>query len=836
LAPLAEPEGKGDVAGAAAAEAEKLQRTEARVAALIERLDDSRAARRADAAKALGRIGPAAKEAVPALERTLQNDRERVRKAAATALARLGPEGLAALSKALRSGQRDRTCVAHSLAELGNKAVPVLLDVLESEDTRARYWAARALFRGRRRITTESVMPCLIRLRSKGQIERPLEAAEDGAKRQKVTLEHDRQTKQLLDAAFADIGLQIEGVVPRLAELLEDDRPEVARRAALVLGGIAFRAGEMTPDRLRSLAEECPEAAAAVRNNLHPQGAVGPGGVNVGEILLGAVDCEKPHVRVAAVHGLGSASSPDGAVLAALKRALRDDEVQVRRAAAVALVRRGPAAGPALADVFDDDASVRAAARAGLGRMGTQAVALLLEVVEDEDSAGREDAARLLAGIFQRPEAPGTSEAAKAVPVLVEALDDADPGLRRAAAFALVEACRKADAPLAGEAERAVPVLVDVVLDVKESTHFRYEAEEALVALGPHAEAAVPPLIEALGEDKSRCSAARVLGRMGEEGIPAIPALAAQLDIPGREGGEYSQLARAIGQIAPHAKSEAVPVLVRLLQNQQKGARQAACALGRIGAEDPRAVPALIEALETTSTAEAAATALGGIGEQTIPALLEAVRDPASRGTSLPHWAGETLKTMAYDNRELIDSTILPLLRDEDVRCRRTAVVALQMAGLCTGANADPIIAELVRASVTDDNGFVRDYAGRPLRDVRGRTVKPLKALMQDPDARIRAAAIDKFAALVLCDGPEFQRPGPEIAVPCLVRALRDEDAGVRQAAAKVLACGYPEIQAAWPRLRWTARRQRLDIDPQTVVNILGERAHRPESPRPGRR
>lgn len=185
-------------------------------------------------------------------------------------------------------------------------------------------------------------------------------------------------------------------------------------------------------------------------------------------------------------------------------------------------------------------------------------------------------------------------------------------------------------------------------------------------------------------------------------------------------------------------------------------------------------------------TGDAAATALGGIGEETIPALLEAVRDPASRGTSLPDWAGEALKMMAYDNRELIGSTILPLLRDEDVRCRRMAVVALQMAGLCTGPNADPIIAELVRAVVADEDGGVRDYAGRPLRDVRGRTVEPLKALMQDPDARIRAAAIDKFADLVRCGVQGCQRPGPEIAVPCLVRALSGagvEGRGCRRAA-----------------------------------------------------
>ncbi len=63
----------------------------ARVAKLIEALKDQDTGVRSSAAYALGKIGPAAKDAVPALIEALKHQDSRVRLGAASALGGIGP-------------------------------------------------------------------------------------------------------------------------------------------------------------------------------------------------------------------------------------------------------------------------------------------------------------------------------------------------------------------------------------------------------------------------------------------------------------------------------------------------------------------------------------------------------------------------------------------------------------------------------------------------------------------------------------------------------------------------------------------------------------------------
>ncbi len=76
----------------------------------VEKLTDQNASVRRKAAIALGRIGPAAKEAVPALITALKDENKYVRRVAAEALGRIGraaKQAVAALTKASEDEDKD---------------------------------------------------------------------------------------------------------------------------------------------------------------------------------------------------------------------------------------------------------------------------------------------------------------------------------------------------------------------------------------------------------------------------------------------------------------------------------------------------------------------------------------------------------------------------------------------------------------------------------------------------------------------------------------------------------------------------------------------------------
>jgi HEAT repeat protein len=92
--------------------------------------------------------------------------------------------------------------------------------------------------------------------------------------------------------------------------------------------------------------------------------------------------------------------------------------------------------------------------------------------------------------------------------------------------------------------------------------------------MGPRAEAAIPALIKALGDEHLdvRVAAAKALGRIGEAAIPAlIEALAAE----------------ALGWIGPKAEA-AIPVLIEKLKDENiKVQKEAAQTIKKISPHTP---------------------------------------------------------------------------------------------------------------------------------------------------------------------------------------------------------------------------------------------------------
>ena len=234
-----------------------------------------------------------------------------VRCAAALALERIGPDAIPALARGLGTKARDR--VVHSLGRMGEVAIPVIMRALQDPNPNVRVAAARALAIGRHGVLdkahvapliqtlgdekipggvheyiatvlvdvglqVEEAVPLLAEVLEDDRLDvRSRAGATDGPSG--IVLEEKRLTPDHLKVLhyLVAIGLPVDEAVPLLAEANEDDCLEVLSRftAARVLSGIVLEAKQLTPDRLKVLAEKWPAAAAAVRK--HPRHGAQPG-------------------------------------------------------------------------------------------------------------------------------------------------------------------------------------------------------------------------------------------------------------------------------------------------------------------------------------------------------------------------------------------------------------------------------------------------------------------------------------------------------------------------------------------------------------------------------
>lgn len=299
------------------------------------------------------------------------------------------------------------------------------------------------------------------------------------------------------------------------------------------------------------------------------------------------------------------------------------------------------------------------------------------------------------------------------------------------------------------EASAAVPVLIAILQRPVENPLVRAGSATALGRVGRGAREAVPALIRYLMEGGALNveAAAEALGKIGEPA--AVPFLARYLERS--EPAIARKVATALGEIGP-AAFEAVPLLVK---SMQKGNEQAAEALGRIG--DPASVPALTAALSDWRIAYGAASALGAIGAEdarVVPALVRAV------GSSAPEPVRvrviEVLGSFGIRAQEAIPALVGLLKGSHPAAVRAAAAQALmnisteKEGGLPVliwalgdapdpavrrwaaefigrlGPSAIDAIPALLKATAEPDSG-VRAEAERSLRKLQGRMAgKPL--------------------------------------------------------------------------------------------------------------
>jgi HEAT repeat protein len=481
---------------------------------------------RRNAAEELGRLGPAARAAIPTLIAAAVDVEEPVRKSASGALERIDPEwpatpeaadSVPALVKALGSRFTEVWQLASFLlGRIGKPAVAELIDALAArwQDTR-QVVVARSL--GRIGPAAVDAVPALAH---------------------ELTSEH-AHVRQAAAEALGQIGPAAEPAVPGLVQLLTDRLPASRQAAAVALS----RVGRADPAAIPPLIQLLPDRADEVREAaVEALARIGPDAVPHLIELLQALDAkameEWLRVRVQALDWScrAAAQLEEGGAVAI---GPRSNFEEIRREPVKALRSATWCFGHAVADHLRLESAREAAVRvlAHLGSDAAPAVGVLADALADKSRRIRLAAVRALGQVGPA--------ARSAMPGLVRALAEVDP-VRKAA----TEALGRVDANWATlpELEGAIAALA---AELRRTGDLGQGAADALVAIGP---ASVPALIRGLASDDriEREAAANTLGRLGPAARGAVPAL--QTTLQDQHGWVRDAAARALRAIEPEAE------------------------------------------------------------------------------------------------------------------------------------------------------------------------------------------------------------------------------------------------------------------------------------------
>jgi HEAT repeat protein len=337
---------------------------------------------------ALGEIGKPSASAAGKITQLLANDEiDGVRYAAAFALGSIGEKGPAmrALADALDSESEFlRVAGAWALVRLSDeesplvdKAVKIVVDAVSSEDVAVRDMALRAIADKSipREIARPAFRKALGGITDPEQLEQIIDAvASMGADAVRPCINALREKSDSRIHAvkvLIKLGPTAAPAVPELIATLKDEDAEVRREAEFALGSIGPEAASATMalvERLSDEDEEVRHAACYALGKIGPNAKAALPALRKGlktedkflrfasiwamlkihankqeladlavPLLVDALDDERAHIRVESAYTLGELGSSAKAAIAALKKAMDDDDEAVRVAVAEAL-------------------------------------------------------------------------------------------------------------------------------------------------------------------------------------------------------------------------------------------------------------------------------------------------------------------------------------------------------------------------------------------------------------------------------------------------------------------------------------------------------------------
>lgn len=480
-----------------------------------------------------------------------------------------------------------------------------------------------------------------------------------------------------------------------------------------------------------------PEAAAEPKPADTSAAEPAGGGADVAALIETLTTTDDSRTRVITIDAIATELRGGLPALDPLVKAFADEEPRVRwhAARAVGLIGHEAApAIPALVKLLDDSDPV----------VVTQAAAAIGHIREDDDRS-------------ELPAGDRDTYAAAFDP-LVKTLVHPDPRARRAAVRALRQlATSRADllAAVRSQLADAEPAAV----------------MPALHTLADMEEEAVPFLIEALADPKSRHWAEVVLAEIGPEAAAAV-----------------EPLAKIAGDAAIEDKVQAI------------------LALAAIGEPAAAATPQIVAALESpdASLRYVAAYALGKLrAKEADPALEQAAASDDQFLASLASWARAMIHP---DDEPLVTRAVERLeaeLADESPALRKAAIEGLSgLSASMDEAGRKEFAAKLI-GSLSDPVPTVGLAAGGALIRLGRDAVGALSEALAVPETR--NAAMELLTEI----GADAQP-----ALEAMVAGLADEDPAYRGNAAMAIAALGPAAKAAVPALE----------------KLLGDEAAAPES------
>jgi HEAT repeat protein len=540
---------------------------------------------RAEAAMALGRIGPDASAAVPDLIPLLGDKNERVRPEVSRSLGQIGRSAIGPLTAASNHG--DAVVRAGATEGLGYVAEPdesfraVVLLRTHDESSLVRAAAMRAL--DRLRLPDDVVFPVLaLNLRDEDDQVRQavvsaLIARRSILARMAPELESLLWAQNERVARHAAYLLGVSGAVgvPRLLHALHDEKCRVDQIAA-ALAQVGRPATPLLTEALTSADSRVRRGAALALGQIRP---LAPGTVPK---LTTALSDHDLAVKVAVLSGIGSLGSRAREAVPAVRGLLTHESAEIRsqaiRILSVAAPRDEQLVQELILLVNDRDVRVQHQAidiLRSVGPVGRPALAAVIGRLSSTDPDVRIAAAEMVGSHGQA--------AVAALPALIALLDDPSPKIRTVAA-ATLGAMGKGAQPALGRLSSLLGA---------EQAQVREAATLTMAALELDADVVRPHLARALKDENAdvRRAALKSIQRFGPQGaifVPDIILMAENKD----NLRSVERMLRRFERAGPDERS--LPELVKQLDHKQPTVRRLATKfLGLAGPTAKDALPAL---------------------------------------------------------------------------------------------------------------------------------------------------------------------------------------------------------------------------------------------------
>ena len=471
----------------------------------------------------------------------------------ASLLAAAEPD-VAKLAADLSSGTpAQQHAAADALADLGTgaaAAVPQLTAALASKDAELRWRAARALG-----MSGDAKAASALR--------KAAADADPGVRAQAVF-------------ALARLGAKDEASITAIVARVTDPDASVRRATMAALRALRDQRDKVRPLIVKVLEDSDP---SVVMPALH---TLAEGGAEVVPALTDALD--QKEARYWACLVLAEIGPAAKAAVPGLVKALADERPEVRIQALVALAEIGPeakTASPAVAKALDDSfMSVKYAAAFALGRIGDKAQAAAIE-----KAAASEDHFLQLVAIWAAAKVDPQNQAKvqAAAKALVVGLLDEHENHRIAAARGLLEL--------------NAPEIVNKELDAAAASLSEAQVDRAMDAFASLGSRVVPKAVDLLKDAKRRERAMKVLGKIGPEAAPAVPALVSLLK--DQDPKVRTEALFTLAAIGPKASAAIAPATALLADTDRDVMLTAGYYLDKMGPEAKAAAPELRKLLSS---------------------------------------------------------------------------------------------------------------------------------------------------------------------------------------------------------------------------------------------